>query len=206
MLAVTSGVYRTFFCLSWATPIVGVAKSQARWLHDLIAPLVASVIVCDRRGERRHGNKNDRSEADELSELLRRGGLRAVYHGNGHRVRLKELTRAYQNLVGDTTRVMLRLKALFRARGIKTPGQGIYHNLEQRPQWLAQLADPGSQLRAELLWTQLDLLRKLRPRQGGHDHRGPAMSFAWPPISFQTPGTPGQPQVLPLGAKTSSSS
>ena len=138
--------------------------TQAQWLHDLIAPLVASVTVCDRRGERRHGNKNDRSEADELSELLRRGGLRAVYHGNGHRVRLKELTRAYQNLVGDTARVMLRLKALFRARGIKTPGQGIYHNLEQRPQWLAQLADPGSQLRAELLWTQLDLLRKLRPR------------------------------------------
>ncbi len=139
--------------------------TQAQWLHDLIAPRVASVIVCDRRGERRrHGNKNDRADADELSEQLRRGGLRAVYHGDAHRVRLKELTRAYQNLVGDTTRVMLRLKALFRARGIKTPGQGVYHKIEQRPQWLAQLADPGSQLRAEILWTQLDLLRKLRPR------------------------------------------
>jgi len=139
--------------------------TQAQWLHDLIAPLVARVVVCDRRGERRrHGNKNDRVDADELSEQLRRGGLRAVYHGNAHRVRLKELTRAYQNLVGDATRVMLRLKALFRARGIQTPGQGLYHNLEQRPQWLAQLSDPGSQLRAEGLWTQLDLLRKLRPR------------------------------------------
>ena len=139
--------------------------TQAQWLHDLIAPLVAHVTVCDRRGERRRrGNKNDLADADELSEQLWRGGLRAVYHGNTHRVRLKELTRAYQNLVEDATRVMLRLKALFRARGIKTPGQGVYHNLKERPQWLAQLSDPGAQLRAELLWAELDVLRKLRPR------------------------------------------
>ena len=138
--------------------------TQAQWLHDLIAPLVARVVVCDRRGERRHGNKNDLADADELSEQLRRGGLRAVYHGDAHRVRLKELTRAYQNVVEDATRVMLRLKALFRARGIKTPGQGVYHDLKERPQWLAQLSDPGAQLRAELLWAELDVLRKLRPR------------------------------------------
>lgn len=139
--------------------------TQAQWLHDLIAPLVARVMVCDRRGERRRrGNKNDLADADALSEQLRCGGLRAVYHGNAHRVRLKELTRAYQNLVGDATRVMLRLKALFRARGIKTPGPGLYHNLEERPQWLAQLSDSGAQLRAELLWAELDVLRQLRPR------------------------------------------
>ena len=55
-------------------------------------------------------------------------------------MRLKELTRAYQNVVGDSIRVMLRLKALFRARGIKTPGRGVYHDLKERPQWLAQLS------------------------------------------------------------------
>ncbi len=33
--------------------------TQAQWLHDLIAPLVAWVIVCDRRGERRrHSSLN----------------------------------------------------------------------------------------------------------------------------------------------------
>ena len=37
---------------------------------------------------------------------------------------LKELTRTYTNLVEDGTRVMQRLKALFRARGIRTPGLG----------------------------------------------------------------------------------
>ena len=175
----TSAIVEFFRGMRGTIHVAFEEGTQAQWLHDLIAPLVARVLVCDRRGERRHANKNDLSDADELSEQLRRGGLRAVYHGNAHRVRLKELTRAYQNPVEDATRVMLRLKALFRARGIKTPGQGVYHNLEERPQWLAQLSDPGAQLRAELLWAELlwaellwaellwaelDLLGKLRPR------------------------------------------
>jgi transposase len=87
--------------------------TQAQWLHDLLVPLVDQVVVCDRRGESRQGNKGDQVDADELSERLRRGGLRAVYHGSAHRATLKELTRAYQNLVEDATRVLLRLKALY---------------------------------------------------------------------------------------------
>ncbi len=160
----TSAIIEFFQGMRGTIHVAFEEGTQAQWLHDLIAPVVARVVVCDRRGERRHANKHDLADADELSEQLRRGGLRAVYHGNAHRVRLKELTRAYQNLVEDATRVMLRLKALFRARGIKTPGQGVYHNLEERPQWLAQLSDPGAQLRAELLWAELDVLRQLRPR------------------------------------------
>lgn len=137
--------------------------TQAQWLHDVLTPLVARVTVCDRRGQRRQGSKGDLVDADELSELLRVGGLRAVYHGSAHGVRLKELTRAYQNLVEDATRVMLRLKALFRARGIPTPGQGVYHPRE-RTTWLAQLSDPGGRFRAETLWAELEVLRQLRPK------------------------------------------
>ncbi|MFQ5705726.1 MAG: transposase, partial [Gemmatimonadales bacterium] len=73
--------------------------TQAQWLHDLLAPRVDRIIVCDRRGERRHGNKGDQRDADALAELLRRGGLRAVYHGSEHRAVLKELTRTYRSLV-----------------------------------------------------------------------------------------------------------
>lgn len=137
--------------------------TQAQWLHDLIVRQVTRVVVCDRRGERRHGNKDDLVDADELSEQLRRGGLRAVYHGDARCVQLKELARAYQNLVEDATRVMLRLKARFRARAIRTAGQGVYQPKE-RAQWLAQLSDPGARLRAETLWAELDMLRQLRPR------------------------------------------
>ena len=35
--------------------------TQAQWLHDLVAPLVDQVIVCDRRGEARRGNKGDQA-------------------------------------------------------------------------------------------------------------------------------------------------
>ena len=136
--------------------------TQAQWLHDLLVPVVDRVVVCDRRGASRHGNKGDQVDADQLSELLRRGGLRAVYHGSADRVTLKELTRTYQNVVEDMTRAMLRLKALFRARGIKTPGKRVYHP-KQRAQWLAKLPERGARFRAETLYAQLDVLRKLRP-------------------------------------------
>jgi transposase len=138
--------------------------TQAQWLHDLLVPLVESVTVCDRRGQRRQGNKGDQTDADHLSHLLRTGGLRAVYHGGGaDRGALKELTRTYRNIVEDSTRVMLRLKSLFRARAIRTPGQRVY-NPETRAEWLAKLPDRATRFRAELLYAELAVLRELRPK------------------------------------------
>jgi hypothetical protein len=80
------------------------------------------VVVCNIRGRDEIGNKSDRIDADRLSELLRLGSLKTVYHGASALLTLKELVPSYVNLVEDSTRVMLRIKALFRARGIKTPG------------------------------------------------------------------------------------
>jgi acetolactate synthase small subunit len=48
------------------------------------------------------------------------------------------LVRSYNNLVEDATRVMQRIKAMFRARAIATKGTAIYRPSE-RAQWLAQL-------------------------------------------------------------------
>ncbi|MEZ4423049.1 MAG: hypothetical protein R3E98_06560 [Gemmatimonadota bacterium] len=31
--------------------------TQAQWLHDLLEPRVARVLVCNRRGEKRQGNE-----------------------------------------------------------------------------------------------------------------------------------------------------
>jgi transposase len=137
--------------------------TQAQWLHDILVGRVDRVVVCDRRGEKRRGRKDDQADADQLSELLRRGALRAVYHGSPHRTNLRELTRTYQNVVEDATRVMLRLKALFRARGIKTPGKRVYHP-QNREEWLAELTGQGIRFRAQALYAQLDVLRELRPK------------------------------------------
>jgi len=137
--------------------------TQAQWLHDLLVPLVHRVVVCDRHGEKRRGNKGDRVDADGLSARLWRGELRAVYHGSPERATLQELTRAYRNLVEDTTRVMLRLKALFRARAIPTRGTKVYQPAH-RASWLVQLAERGVRFRAEALYTELDVLSALRPK------------------------------------------
>jgi transposase len=137
--------------------------TQAQWVHDLLGSRVAQVLVCDRRGEPRHKSKGDWADAEYLADQLRRGGLRAVYHGSPQRAVLKELGRAYRNLVEDSTRVMQRLKALFRARGIKTAGRRVYHEAE-RAAWLAQLSDAGVRFRAETLYAELEVLQRLRPK------------------------------------------
>jgi transposase len=136
--------------------------TQAQWLHDLLEPQVHQVVVCDQRRRRQKGNKADKLDADRLSDLLRRGALRAVYHGGGRRSTLKELSRTYQNVVEDGTRTMLRLKALFRARSIRAPGRDVY-GAEQRSEWLARL-EGGVRFRAEVLYSELDVLRALRPK------------------------------------------
>lgn len=135
--------------------------TQAQWLHDLLSPRVHQVLVCDRRGEKRQGNKGDVVDADQLSDRLRKGDLRAVYHGSRHRAALKELARTYENAVEDTTRTMLRLKALFRARAIATPGQEVYQP-ELRSEWLLKLPDRAVRFRAESLSRQLDVLKEIR--------------------------------------------
>jgi len=156
--------------------------TQAQWLYELLAPLVDRVVVCDVRGQARHGNKGDRIDADQLSECLRRGGLRVVYHGSGRRAALKELTSTYRNLVEDATRVMLRLKALFRARAIPTPGTKVYQAGE-RAQWLERLGEAGARYRGEVLCAELDVLRELRPKAKAAMVAEARRDAAWPVLS-----------------------
>lgn len=137
--------------------------TQAQWLYEVLVPVVSQVIVCDRRGESQRGNKGDQEDAGHLADLLRRGGLRPVYHGSGQRAMLKEHAHTYQNVVEDATRVMARLKAIFRSRGIKTPGRSVYHPA-QRTTWLAKLAEPGARFRAETLYAELEVLHQLHAK------------------------------------------
>jgi transposase len=147
-----------------AGPRVHVAfeeGTQAQWLHDVIVGHVERVVVCNTRGRSKSGNKNDRIDADDLSELLRLGSLKPVFHGARSLLKLKELVRNYNNLVEDATRVMQRIKALFRGRAIATPGVSVYR-ASQRKQWLSML-DAGARVRAATLLSELDALLTLRP-------------------------------------------
>src|SRR5256885_5187130 len=137
--------------------------TQANWLHDVVRPLVTEVVVCDPRHNKllQSGNKNDRVDAQKLAELLRNGSLRAVYHGDNGVRTLKELVRTYDCLVSDTTRVMNRLKAIYRGRAIACGGHEIYRQ-DRRKEWLAKLSEPGAKQRADFLYEQLGALKPLR--------------------------------------------
>ncbi|HWW76068.1 MAG TPA: transposase [Pyrinomonadaceae bacterium] len=148
---------------SW--PRVHVAfeeGTQAQWLHDVLIDQVERVVVCNVRGKGPLANKDDRIDADGMSEKLRVGDLKPVFHGAPEILTLKELVRNYNNLVEDSTRVMLRIKAIYRARAIATPGVSVYR-ASQRKQWLAKL-EGGARVRAASLLTQLDALLELRPK------------------------------------------
>lgn len=137
--------------------------TQAQWLHDLIVPHAERVVVCCTRGRSEASKKSDRLDADHLSELLRLGALTPVFHALHDTLTLKELVRSYMNLVDDATRTMLRIKALFRARGIRTPGRSVFSN-ENRVEWLERIESPGARFRAEQLLIELDTLKQLRRR------------------------------------------
>jgi transposase len=137
--------------------------TQANWLHDIVRSLVTEVVVCDPRHNKllQCGNKSDRVDAQKLAELLRNGALKAVYHGDNGVRTLKELVRTYDCLVSDTTRVMNRLKAIYRGRAIGCAGHNIYRQ-DRLEQWLEKLTEPGAKQRAGFLYQQLAALKPLR--------------------------------------------
>jgi transposase len=137
----------------------------AAWLYDLLKPHVTKVLVCDPRKNAllKSGNKNDRIDARRLADLLRTGLLSAVYHGeNGIRT-LKELARSYLAVTQDLTRVMNRLKALYRSWAIPCSGQRVYAP-RHRGEWLAKITESGVRRRAAFYYQQLDALQVLRHR------------------------------------------
>jgi transposase len=135
----------------------------AAWLHDLLKPHVAQVLVCDPRKNAliKAGNKSDRIDARKLADLLYLDKLNPVYHGETGVRALKEVARSYLALTRDTTRVMNRLKALYRSWAIPCAGQRVYAP-RYRSEWLAKITEAGVRRRAEIYYQQLDALRSLR--------------------------------------------
>ncbi len=137
--------------------------TSAAWLYDLLKPHVAQVIVCDPRKNAllKAGNKSDRVDARKLSELLRAGLLSPVYHGESGVGTLRELARSYLTVTKDLTRVMNRLKGLYRSWAIPCAGHKVY-GPRYRNTWLEKLPQAGVRRRAERLYQQLDALTALR--------------------------------------------
>lgn len=139
--------------------------TQADWLAQVLRAYAAEVIVCDPRRNKllSEGSKGDKTDARKLAELIRVGLVRPVYHGHDGSRKLKELVRGYETLSIDTIRTMVRIKAIYRGRGITTKGRAVYQP-SQREKWLEQLSGPGVRQRVCWYYEQLDHLQPLRRR------------------------------------------
>ena len=152
----------------------------AAWLHDLLKPHVAKLVVCDPRRNAllQEGNQNDRVDARKLAELLQNNQLRAVYHGDHGLRTLKELVRSYLTITQDLTRVMSRVKAIYRSWAIPCTGKQVYAP-RHRAEWLAKINEPGVHRRAEFYYQQLDALRCRAPgsaaRSAGGEQEAPSL-------------------------------
>src|SRR5260370_22294310 len=108
-------------------------------------------------------NKNDRIDVRKMADLLRTGLLSAVYHGENGLRTLQELARSYLAVTQDLTRVMNRLKAVYRSWAIPCTGQQVYAP-RYRSEWLSKITEAGVRRRAELYYQQIDPLRVFRPQ------------------------------------------
>ncbi len=99
------------------------------------------------------------------------GYLSPVYHGQNSTAAVKHLGRSYAALTEDTTRIMGRLKALYRSQAIACAGKKPY-GARHREEWLAQLTRqraaaprPSDSTRSWMLLQQLR--REARQRSDG---------------------------------------
>ncbi len=116
----------------------------AAWLYDLLKPHVANLVVCNPRKNAllKHGNKSDKIDARKLADLLRLNDLEPVYHGETGVRMLRELARSYLTIVKDLSRVMNRLKALYRSWAIPCAGRDVYYT-RHRSEWLGKIPRPA---------------------------------------------------------------
>jgi hypothetical protein len=79
--------------------------------------------------------------------------LNPVYHGEHGLRTLRELGRSYIAITRDLTRVMTRLKAIYRSWAIPCAGEQVYAP-RYRAEWLAKISEAGVRRRAEHYYQQ----------------------------------------------------
>jgi transposase len=68
---------------------------------------------------------------------------------------------SYLTIVKDLSRVMNRLKAVYRSWAIPCAGRDVYYG-RHRTKWLEKIREAGVRRRAEQLYQQLDMLQHVR--------------------------------------------
>ncbi len=133
--------------------------TQSAWLYEVLSPHVDELVVHQPAISR--GQKNDLEDAFGLANDLRLGTLDTqVFKAPTRYTRLRQLVRTHSMLVRDSTRTQLRLKAMFRERGLRTPGGAVYTK-KHRDRFRA-LLPPPSRDTSDLLFQQFDAVSRIK--------------------------------------------
>jgi transposase len=133
---------------------------MAAWLYEITRPLVAKVVVCNPRRNSllKDGSKSDRIDTRKLAELLRLGSLKPVYHQRHQVGDLKHLVAIYEQLTTDRTRVINRLRAVFRSQALTIK----LSDKTKRGEYTKRFSSDAQRQRAEFLFAELDHLDQLQ--------------------------------------------
>ena len=132
--------------------------TQSTWLVEALAKHVDEIVVSHVTESR--GPKDDSRDAFALAEQLRVGAIKiTVFKQTGAFGTLRQLAKTHEMIVRDSTRAKNRLRAQYRARGIKVDRK--LYTKRRREAWLGLL--PASSLTAsKLLFAQLDAVEEVR--------------------------------------------
>jgi transposase len=137
--------------------------SQADWVLRIAREECDNAISCRtfKKGELSGENKNDDADAYNLAQKLRLNDLVEVWHDSGLRRRdIMQYALTYMAMVKETTREKNRIRAVFRAVGIRD-AKAAYEP-SSREEMLKKLKLEGERHRVRLYGEALDKVTTLR--------------------------------------------
>lgn len=85
------------------------------WLFDILQKHVRRIVVCNPAANARYKKKKtDKLDAKNMTDLLRGGFLKEVFHDGSQREKFRLLVSGYEDTIQETTRIKNRIKALER--------------------------------------------------------------------------------------------
>jgi transposase len=129
----------------------------SEWLYETLEPYTKETLVVQAPGH--EGPKDDSGDAWNLANEYRTGHLqKVVFKAPKVFTALRQAVRAHQSATQDLVRAKVRLKAVFRSRGVLVD-DSVYQP-GGRPKWLRRL--PGAYRKlAELRAAQLDMVAEI---------------------------------------------
>lgn len=133
--------------------------THAAWLHEILMQHVSELVVIG--VPKTKGQKSDKFDSFSLAEKLRIGSIETrVHKGAGEFSALNAKSKAYRNVMNDSVRVMNRLKAAFRSRGISTGGQAVF-SISNKETWITKLPCSMKPM-AQTYYQELEMLMEIR--------------------------------------------